>query len=212
MALANIVSNTEINLSDDFNVVNSIDNIVEGLPTLIIGFENVKKLYPEFDVTSNKVKDKVFWTFKKNEKRDRYEEDLKWFVKKIYVDLVNEISYVFVDPIQYKGQTLIKIVRKIYRSKKIISYEDENMIYIYADKIIFGIDLKLFKYIGMNTDKIKSTIKSISSVFLLKNEILIEYKNIMSVFNNKNRYLPYLYLIKNEKNNTSSVLHISRKS
>jgi hypothetical protein len=212
MTLANIISNTELKLSDDFKVVNSIDNIVEGLPTLIIGFENVKKYYPDFDITTNKVNDKVYWTFKKNEKRDKYEEDLNWFIKKVYADLVNELSYVFVDPIQYRGKTLIKIIRKIYKSKHIVSYEDDNMIYIYADKIIFGLDLKLFKFMNLDIDKIKSRIKSMSTVFLVKNEILIEYKNIISFFGNKFRYLPYLYFIKNEQSNTSSMLHISRES
>lgn len=212
MTLANIVSNTELKLSDDFKVVNSIDKIVEGLPTLIIGYENVKKYFPDFDITTSKINKQFYWTFKKNEKRDKYEEDLNWFIRKVYSDLVNELSYVFVDPIQYRGKTLIKIIRKIYKSKHIISYEHENMIYIYADKIIFGLDLKLLKFMNLDVNKIKSRITSMSSVFLQKNEILIEYKNIISFFGDKFRYLPYLYFIKNEQSNTSSMLHISRES
>jgi hypothetical protein len=117
-----------------------------------------------------------------------------------------------VDPIQYKSKTLLKIIRKIYSSDNIISYEHDNMIYIYCDKIIFGVDLKLLKFMGVDFNRIKSKIKSISTVFLEKNEILIEYKNIISFFDNKMRYLPYLYFIKNGQNNTFSLLHISRES
>jgi hypothetical protein len=209
MILANIVSDTKINVSQDFKVVDSLNDILEGLPTLIVGYERVNKLYPDFDITTNKINDKTYWTFKKNEKRDKYEEDLRWFIKKVYSDLINNLSYVFVDPLQYRNKTLIKIIKKILSSKNIISYLHDEMVYIYTDNIIFGVDLKLFKFLGFNIDKIKNKIKSISTVFLVKDEILIEYKNIISFFDNKIRYLPYLYFIKNEQSNTSSVLHIS---
>ena len=209
MILANIVSDTKINVSQDFKVVDSLNDILEGLPTLIVGYERVNKLYPDFDITTNKINDKTYWTFKKNEKRDKYEEDLRWFIKKVYSDLINNLSYVFVDPLQYRNKTLIKIIKKILSSKNIISYLHDEMVYIYTDNIIFGVDLKLFKFLGFNIDKIKNKIKSISTVFLVKDEILIEYKNIISFFDNKIRYLPYLYFIKNEQSNTSSMLHIS---
>jgi hypothetical protein len=208
MILANIVSDTKINVSQDFKVVDSLNDILEGLPTLIVGYERVNKLYPDFDITTNKIDDKTYWTFKKNEKRDKYEEDLRWFIKKVYSDLINNLSYVFVDPLQYRNKTLIKIIKKILSSNNIISYLHDEMVYIYTDNIIFGVDLKLFKFLGFNIDKIKNKIKSISTVFLVKDEILIEYKNIISFFDNKIRYLPYLYFIKNEQSNTSSMLHI----
>lgn len=209
MILANIVSDTKINVSEDFKVVDSFDKIIEGLPTLIIGYERIKKLYPDFDITSNKINDKVYWTFKKNEKRDKHEEDLRWFIKKVYSDLINKLSYVFVDPIQYQKKTLIKILRKIFSSKNIITYQHDNMIYIYTNNLIFGVDLKLLKFIGLDIEKIKTKIKSISTVFLVKDEILIEYKNIITFFDDKVRYLPYLYSIKNEQSNIISMLHIS---
>jgi phosphoglycerate-specific signal transduction histidine kinase len=212
MTLANIVSDTNISVSDDFKVVGSLEDISEGLPTLIIGYQKIKTLYPDFDITTNKISDNVYWTFRKNEKRDKYEEDLNWFIKKVYSDLINNLSYVFVDPIQYKRKTLLKIIRKIYNSDNIISYEHDNMIYIYCNKIIFGIDLKLLSFIGVDFNKIKNKIKSISAVFLEKNQILIEYKNTISFFDDKMRYLPYLYFIKNGQNSNYSLLHISRES
>lgn len=212
MVLANIVSNNDLNTSSDFKVVSSIDNIIDGLPTLIVGYDNVKKYFPDFDITSNKISEDVYWTFKKNEKRDKYQEDLNFFTKKVYTDLINDLSYVFVDPIHYGKKSMKKILRKIYSSNIIVSYEHDDMIYIYADKIIFGVDLKLLKFIGFNILKVKTKIKSISTVFLEKNEILIDYKIIMSFFDNKFRYLPYLYFIKNEQNFTSSLFYISRKT
>ena len=211
MKIANIVSKTNLEVPEDINVVTSFNDIIEGLPTLIIGYDYVNENYPDFDITDIKLGDNLYWTFKKNEKRDKFEEDLKWFITKVYSDLVNELSYIFVDPLQYRGRKLIKIVRKIYSLKNAISYVNNQMIYIYSEKLIFGIDLKLFKYIGYDQNKIESRIKAISSIFLRESDIFIEYKNIITILGDKTKYLPYLYSIRNGKNNTSSLVHISRE-
>jgi len=211
MKIANIVSKTNLEVPEDINVVTSFNDIIEGLPTLIIGYDYVNENYPDFDITDIKLGDNLYWTFKKNEKRDKFEEDLKWFIAKVYSDLVNELSYIFVDPLQYRGRKLIKIVRKIYSLKNAISYVNDQMVYVFSENLIFGIDLKLFKYIGYDQSKIESRIKAISSIFLRESDIFIEYKNIITILGDKTKYLPYLYSIRNGKNNTSSLVHISRE-
>ena len=106
MKIANIVSRQNVNISQEFNVVDSMDNIIHGLPTLILGFDYVNKHYPDFDVMERKLSDNLYWTVKRTEKRDKYEEDLSWFITKVLTDLISEISYVFVDPIQYNPKTI----------------------------------------------------------------------------------------------------------
>ena len=96
MKIANIVSKTKKNVSQDFNVVDSMDKIIHGIPTLIIGFKYVCDLYPDFDVLEKKVVDNIYWTCQKNEKRDKFEEDLEWFINKVYSELTADISYIFV--------------------------------------------------------------------------------------------------------------------
>src|ERR1035437_9321310 len=113
MKIANIVSKTKISVSDEFNVVKTMDEINHSLPTLVVGYDYVKKTFPEFDITNIQLKENVYWTFKKTEKRDKFEEDMNWFIYKAYHELVKNISYIFVDPIQYDNKTLIKITRKI---------------------------------------------------------------------------------------------------
>lgn len=208
--IANIVSHNKVNVSKEFNVVNNIDDIINGLPTLLIGFDYVNKNYPDFDITSIMIEKDLYWTFKRTEKRDKYDEDLFWFISKVYADLTQDISYVFVDPIQYRKQTFKKIIKKIYNLNEIISYVHDDMIYIYGEKLLFGIDLKLLKYVGVDTIKIKNKIKRISNEFLEDNKILIEYKNNIEALGNQVRYIPYLYTINNEQNNTTSFIHISR--
>jgi hypothetical protein len=212
MKIANIFSRSNVEVPQDFNVVTSFSDIIEGLPTLIVGYDYVNDKYPDFDITDICLGGNLYWTFRKTEKRDKYEQDLKWFITKVYADLTNELSYIFVDPIQYRGKTLVKIIKKIYSLKNIISYVNDEMIYIYGDKLIFGVDLRLLTYMGINIQKIQRKIKAVSTVFLDNSDIFIEYKNTVSSLDNKARYLPFLYSIRNGQNDTSSLIHISRES
>ena len=211
MKIANIVSHQKVNVSQEFNVVESMDDIIHGLPTLILGFDYVNKHYPDFDVMDRKLSENLYWTVKRTEKRDKYEEDLSWFVTKVLTDLISEISYVFVDPIQYNTRTIRKVIRKFHSMENKITYQNGKMLYIYAEKIIFGVDLKLLKYIGLDYKKIKEKIIRKSSVFLTNDKILIEYKNTVAELDNQVRYIPYLFSITNEQNNTPSVIHIPRE-
>lgn len=197
MKIGNIVSNSTISVSDDFNVVKSMDEIIHGLPTLIVGWKDINNLYPNFDISNKRIKHNIYWTFKKTEKRDKYDEDLDAFITKTYKDLVSNIKYVFIDPIQYENRKLIKIIKKILKSNNIISYVHNDMVYIYVDKILFGVDLKLLNFIGLNADKIKNKIKAYSTVFLENTAILIEYKEYIDRLDNKVRYIPFLYSINN---------------
>lgn len=211
MKIANIVSHQKVNVSQEFNVVESMDNIIHGLPTLILGFDYVNKHYPEFDVMDRKLGENLYWTVKRTEKRDKYEEDLSWFITKVLTDLISEISYVFVDPIQYNSRTIRKVIRKFHSMENKVTYQNGQMLYIYAEKVIFGVDLKLLKYIGLDYKKIKDKIIRKSLVFLTNDKILIEYKNTVAELDNQVRYIPYLFSITNEQNNTSSVIHIPRE-
>ena len=212
MKIANIVSTSKVEVPEEFNVVNSVNEIIDGLPTLIIGYDIVNNLFPDFDIINISLGENKYWTFKRTEKRDKYEADLKWFISKVYSDLTNQLIYVFVDPIQYRGKTLIKIIKKIYSLKDPIAFLNEEMLYVYGDGFIFGIDLKLLAFMGVDTGKIKTRINTISSVFLSDVKILIEYKKNIEALDNKVRYLPFLYSIRNGQNNTTSLIHISRES
>jgi hypothetical protein len=198
MKFANIVSKTQINVSEDFNVVESMDEIIHGLPTLIIGFDLTDSIFPNYDVGKIKVTDNVYWTTKRTESRDKHNMEVEWFKHFAYHELIKNINYVFVDPIQYKKKSFLKILKKIYLSPNKITYQHKDMIYIYSDDFIFGIDMKLLKYLRLNTSKIKDKIINISSVFLRDDDIFIEYKSIIEDMENQVRFLPYLYSIKNE--------------
>jgi len=141
MKVANIVSVNNISVSEEFNVVKSMDEIIHGLPTLIVGFDYVNKNYPDFNILDVELEPNLYWTVKKTERRDKHSEDLTWFINKVYSDLTKEIKYIFIDPLQYKPKSIWKIIRKLYSIDKLFTFVNGDMIYIYGDKFIFGIDL-----------------------------------------------------------------------
>ena len=206
--IANIVSSTNVNVSDLFNVVKTMDEIQHGLPTLIIDYDYVVKHYPDFDITNMLLEPNIYWTLKKNQSRDKHNEDLNIFINKVYEDLFKKITYFFVDVIQYQRKSIVKTIRKIHSIKNKYTYFHKDMVYIYGDNLIFGIDLKLLKFIGLDTNKVKNKIKSSSVVFFDENEILIECGQNLEEIDYKIRYIPYILSLKHEENNIISNIYI----
>ena len=68
MKLGNIVSQHELRDYAQFNLFKKLDEIDNDLPTLVVGFTNVKKYFPEFDVEKRQIDEKTFWTLSIREK------------------------------------------------------------------------------------------------------------------------------------------------
>jgi hypothetical protein len=195
MYVANIVTKTNLNVDKYFNIVQSIDEIIDDLPTLVIGWDIVKTINPNADFIDKKLSKDIFWTFKKTERRDIFEEDLYYFIKHSYNLLIKNIEYIFIDLILFSDSELKATFKKIKKSPKVIGYKYNNMLYLYTDKTIYGFDLKLVKYLDLDSDKTIEKIKPYCSVFLTDTNILIEYKDIIEMLNNEVKYIPYIYSI-----------------
>lgn len=195
MYVANIVTKNNLNIDKYFNVVESLDEITQGLPTLIIGWDMVKAINPNVDFIDKKLSDDVFWTFKKTERRDIFEEDLYNFIHYSYNLLIKNVNYKFIDLILLSELELKNTFKILKKSTKLIGYKYNNMLYLYTDNTIYGFDLKLLTYLDLDVDKTFEKIKSYCLVFLDHNDILIECKDIIEMLNNEVKYIPYLYSI-----------------
>lgn len=199
MEIANIICTDVINVGPEFNVVKSVDDIIyTNLPTLVIGYEMAIELYgmDNINVLKRNINKNVFWTFRRTVERKIYEPDLENFMRFSYKKAIDKISYVDLDVIQFKKEKLNKIVKKIISLKEPISYKsNNNIIYIYSNNLIFGIDLNLLNFIGIDIKKIEDKIIKKSKVFLQGTEILIEYHNHLERLNYDYKYVPFLYSI-----------------
>jgi hypothetical protein len=198
MYIANIVTNSNITVDKYFNISNSLDNIIQDLPTLIIGWDIVKTINPDVDFIDKKLSYNIFWTFKKSERRDIYQEDLYNFITYCYKNLIKDIDYSFIDLITLTDSEIKESFNNIKKCKKSATYQYNDMIYVYCDNTIYGIDLKLVKYLDYDVKKTIEKIKKNSFVFLSGDQILIEYKDIIESLDNEVKYVPYLYTIEHE--------------
>ena len=198
MFIGNIVTKSIIKPHDKFNVVDSLDKIIESLPTLIIGWELVKEINPDADFCDRRLSDTIKWTFTLTEKRNLYEEDLYYFIEECHNNLISKVTYKYIDFILMNDDDLADTFKNIKNSEKNIAFKNDNMIYIYSSNYLFGIDLNIISFVGRNSDKLINYLKTFINVFLVDSNILIEYKGYMDMLNNQVKYIPYLYSIENE--------------
>jgi len=199
MRIANIITDEKIKLDKKFNISQSLGDMIEDIPTLIIGIDNVKKLGKEFNYLDRKIDDKTYWTFNKKEKRALFEEDLFYFIEHAYNILIKDIKFNFVDVILLEGLEVVDIFKSIDKDKKTITFIKNNMVYVFSNKTIYGFDLRQIVFIGKNKITFLDKIKAMSSVFLSDEQILIEYKNELSMFNDEVKYVPLIYSIRNNE-------------
>jgi hypothetical protein len=193
--IGNIVISDKLKVDENFNVVNSLDDTIEGIPTLIVGLGIANKLGIKLNYVDRKIDDKTYWTFSKKEKRNIFEEDLFYFIENSYNSLINNIDYTFIDVVLFSDDEVKSIFNYIKKSSDVVSTHIDDMLYIFMDKRIFGIDLNQIKFVGGDVEKLVTRIKRWSNVFLDNKEILIEYKNTLGMLNDEVKYIPLLYSI-----------------
>jgi hypothetical protein len=196
--IGNIVSDKLIHFDPKIKVVSSINEIITGLPTLIIDLETARNIFPDdFNILNKEIKSNYFWTYTLKEKRVDYEIDIEVFIQYCYNKIISDIEYVFIDPIQFKLKTLKKVLKKIYSTNNLISFIYKDFIYIYCDKIIFGIDLHLCEFFfDIRKSKIINKVKVICDNNLLGENDLKLYKDYLSRIDSI-KYIPYLHYISN---------------
>jgi hypothetical protein len=200
MEVGNIITQGKIDIGNEFKIYSSLDEISnKSLPTLIVGCEFCKSLFGvNLDFNSCNVKDNIFWTFTKKELRKNYFNDLEKFIQYSFKNSITNIKYVYLDLIIMNFPTIKKIIKKIISLDKPISYMKDNMIYIYSDNIIFGVDLNLVDMVDYSKDKVIKKIQKNSLIFIFGNEILLEYKDYLERFDNKLKFVPYIYSVVNK--------------
>ena len=134
--IGNIITSDSLKVDENFNVVDSLNDIIEGIPTLIIGLDNVKKLDTKLNFVDRKLDDLTYWTFSKKEKRVLFEEDLVYFIENSYKHVKDSVEYIFIDFILFRDKKVSKIFNKIKESNNNITFVNERMVYIYSEKYL----------------------------------------------------------------------------
>ena len=202
IVLGNIVIDKSLLNNDKIiNVNKGIINIVEdyslidnNIPTLFIGWKNVKKLFKnKASILNKRIGDKIFWTFLPTEKIQDFNEDIDKFVELLNTDFVKGIKYRLIDPIIENDINIINLLPTDINSL----YVNDRMIYGYSDKekMIYGIDLTVFEFLGVSNDKLINELKNKFDFVIIENyendSAIYKYNKIFKI-NNLDRYIPYI--------------------
>jgi len=199
MLIGNVVCKKHIKIDKNFNLIKLTNEIIEGLPTLIVGLDNAKSFTDKISYLDRKINTNTFWTFTRLEKRDLFEEDLFYFIKFSYDELLKSANFKFIDLILSDSNEINKVFNNIKSSDRVITFSYENMVYVHINYMIYGFDLRQVDYIGKSKNIFIDKIKDMSDVFLSDEKILIEYKKELSILNDEIKYVPLIYLLRNNE-------------
>ena len=116
-----------------------------------------------------------------------------------YSNIGKDINYVYIDIIHDSKKKIKKIINKIYSFKNPKVYVHLNrMIYIYGDNIVFGVDIEILNYIGIDYKKVLDKLSKISNCLFIDEKIFNIYKSIINKINGKVRLIPYIYELENK--------------
>lgn len=193
--IGNILTDNTFTDNVLYNVASDVNGLIDGIPTLIIGWEKTKELYPDASIISFNVVDDVYWTYGKYERRDKYEANVKKFMDITFKKFVDSLDYVFYDVIFSGDSKFESFIESLLDDKLKTGYIFGDMLYVYYDgsKKVVGVSLRDCDYIDEALKKrIFSALYKSQSVKMLKNNEEIP-KEIRYKVKNMTYILPYLF-------------------
>ena len=193
--IANILTDEQFNEAELYNVVRDSNDLIAGIPTLIVGWERTKSEYPDASIIEDKVSDNVYWTYGKYERRDKYETNIKKFQDLSFKKFVDSLDYVFYDVLLSTAEKLDSFLTSLLSEPTKTVYVIRDMMYIYysgTNKVV-GLSLRDCDYIEDTLKKrIFSAIYNSKTVNLLKNNDEISHEVRLKA-KGRAYILPYLY-------------------
>lgn len=195
--IANIVTSSKIDVSCYFFVTSDFSLIDESIPTLIVGWEKVRSLFPKQNILEHKISDTIFWTFSKRERRYQYEQDMSWFINKISEDIINNLNYTFFNYLlssQSRRDNFIKYINETPCSL----YYNSRFLYIYVipKSITIGISLNDLSYLGINISNFIQSLNKSNNNIVCDNLNCIDSETF-SLIKENTKIIAYLNYLKN---------------
>ena len=193
--LGNILTNRKFEDCEFYNVVDKKEDLIINIPTLVIGWEFAKTLYPNANIISWEIEDDIYWTFNNRERRQSYEEIIVKFKKLVVNRFIKSINYKYISIIDGDIQeNALSFILNECKGFKIYIYN--NMVYATGKNshergnYVYGFSLVEYSYTGVD---IKELFKKIynSDIKIIKREDIPW--NILDTFKTRNYVIPCLY-------------------
>jgi len=191
-SIANILTDGHFENDGLYNVVREPDCLIPGIPTLVIGWEKTKRLYPSASIIEWRIDENTYWTWGNRERREVQERDLIRFRKIAINRFVMSMKYVFLNVFTVSHKTIEKFLDSLKDDRKKYIYGCNDIIYIYyeGNNNIIGFSLYDIDYADMDRKEFFRSMYSGKNNVFIKDEIPYKIKN---EFKNRLYILPYLY-------------------
>lgn len=195
--IANIVTKSKLETSAFFNVTSDFNTIDTSIPTLIIGWSEVKEIFPNQNILNTKIDDTISWTFSKREKRFQYEKDVDAFINKVVSALNDKIKYRFFNFLlatQDKRASFISYVQ----TGNCSIYYNSRFLYVYNinNSFTIGISLTDLEYIGINTADFIRTLTLNNNNIICDNLKCVD-SNSYNLIKDNTKIIAYLNYLRN---------------
>lgn len=157
--IGRIITTTKIDDVPDLIEVTSDSSSLSGdklkIPTLIIGYKNAVKLCGKINITEKKIKENLFWTFSKRERRSDYITDIDDFYGEVSKFLSKCCDYEYIDMISGSKERKHHITEIFSNTKyRKIVYQTDAMYYIYYphERKVYGVSKNVLLFLGFQAD------------------------------------------------------------
>lgn len=163
------------------NVVENKSNIIETLPTLVIGWDLAKKTYPTASVLDWKINETTFWTFGNRERRHVFEKNVDEFKKMCLEKVISDTKYVFHNVLIATDDENKCFLDKLKSAKSGICSVLNDMAYFSLDNenTVYGLSCRDLEYLGKSKHNFFIWLKAMTNITFVPpiNNIPFDIKN-----------------------------------
>ena len=195
--LGNIIAKHKVSVSEFFNVTDDITKVDTNIPTLIVGWANVKELFPGQSILDSDITSTISWTYSKREKRYQFEKDIIKFITKVIHGITEKVNYRFFNYVLADQSRRNSFFSYVSQGNCSI-YHNARFLYIYniKDRITIGVSLTDLRYIGINTKDFIQMLNANQNNLLVDNLNFIDQESFVLLKDNV-KSAAYLYYLKN---------------
>lgn len=193
--IANILTDKPFTNAELYNVVSDKNNLIDGIPTLVIGWEYTKKMFNNASILDWEIDRNTYWTYGKREKRNRYEENLERFRQMSITRFIKSVNYRYSNILIADDDEKKHIFSLLDNDKDVLyAYLSNDMVYLFdnIDNSVIGFSLRDIDYLGKDRKRV------LSKIYYNKNVQLIDIKDCLTwetknALRNCSYVIPYLW-------------------
>ena len=187
--LANILTDSKAYFNGNvlYNVVKSETELLPNIPTLIVGWDKAKGLYPNASILNWEIDNMTYWTYGRRVKREKFEQDVDMFRKIVFDRVSKFVKYEFFSVLTATTEEKKEFYGYLKSDEQKYMLLKNNMVYIYS--------ADTNKTIGINQGGDRTRL--LKALFNNKNITVVKEQDYISsetreLINNKRYIIPYL--------------------